>query len=109
MGIERWLMNLGKLLGMESDWATRHDRSKIRNPCLIFSEFGNCGNLDSAVIKNLNGSGAFVETRQNFSVGEVVRLEFPLHYLDPPIELTGVIAWTGFDGVGVKFSHCDCR
>jgi Tfp pilus assembly protein PilZ len=84
-----------------------YDRSDIRNQCLIASEFGYFGNVDSALIKNLNGSGAFVETRKRFSVGEVVRLKFPLHYLDPPVELTGVIAWTGSDGVGVKFNPND--
>ena len=58
-------------------------------------------------IRNLNGTGAFVETRKRFNAGEVVRLKFPLHYLDPPVELTGVIAWTGSDGVGVKFNPDD--
>ncbi len=103
MKIERWLVNLGRHLGLRSDSATSYDRSDIRNQCLIASEFGYFGNVDSALIKNLNSSGAFVETRQRFRVGEVVRLKFPLHYLDPPVELTGVIAWTGSDGVGVKF------
>ena len=108
MGFEGWLMNLGRLFGLKSDPELRYDRSDIRNQCLIASEFGYFGNVDSALIKNLNGSGAFVETGKRFSVGEVVRLKFPLHYLDPPIELTGVVAWTGSDGVGVKFNPNDC-
>jgi len=108
MGIEQWLVNLCSVLGLIPDSETLHDRSDIRNQCLIASEFGYFGNVDSALIKNLNGSGAFVETGKRFSVGEVVRLKFPLHYLDPPIELTGVVAWTGSDGVGVKFNPGDC-
>jgi len=107
MGIEGWLVNLGRRLGLNADPALLHDRSDIRNQCLIASEFGYFGNVDSALIKNLNGTGAFVETGKRFSVGEVVRLKFPLHYLDPPVELTGVIAWTGSDGVGVKFNPHD--
>lgn len=101
-------MNLGRLFGLKSDPALLYDRSDIRNQCLIASEFGYFGNVDSALIKNLNSSGAFVETGKRFSVGEVVRLKFPLHYLDPPVELTGVVAWTGSDGVGVKFNPNDC-
>ena len=104
MGIEQWLVNVGRLFRWEPDSARPNDRSNRRNQCLIASEFGYFGNVDSALIRNLNGFGAFVETRQRFSVGEVVRLKFPLHYLDPPVELTGVIAWTGSDGVGVKFN-----
>jgi Tfp pilus assembly protein PilZ len=104
MGIEEWLVKLCGLLGLKTNSAMPNDRSDTRNQCLIASEFGYFGNVDSAMIRNLNGSGAFIETRKRFSVGEVVRLKFPLHYLDPPVELTGVIAWTGTNGVGVKFN-----
>jgi len=38
-----------------------------------------------------------------------VQLKFPLHYLDPPVEITGVIAWIGSDGVGVKFNPIECE
>jgi Tfp pilus assembly protein PilZ len=107
MGIKQWLVNLGRQLGVKPDFVMLQDRSGIRNQCLIASEFSYFGNVDSALIRNLNGSGAFIETRKRFSVGEVVRLKFPLHYLDPPVELTGVIAWTGSDGVGVKFNPED--
>jgi Tfp pilus assembly protein PilZ len=107
MEIEGWLMNLCRLLGLKTQPAMLSVRSSTRNQCLIASEFGYFGNVDSALIKNLDGSGAFVETRKRFSVGEVVKLKFPLHYLDPPVELTGVIAWTGSDGVGVKFNPGD--
>ena len=107
MGIEQWLMNLCRLLGLKQASAMPHERSGIRNQCLIASEFTYFGNVDSALIRNLNGSGAFVETRKRFSVGEVVRLKFPLHYLDPPVELTGVIAWTDSEGVGVTFNPDD--
>ena len=103
MSITRWLMNAGKRLGLASEPESSHRRSHIRNQCLIASEFGYFGNVDSALIRNLNGSGAFIETRQRFRVGEVVQLKFPLHYLDPPVEVTGVVAWTGTEGVGVKF------
>ena len=103
MDVKRWLSHAGKCLGLKNKPARTHRRSHIRNQCLIASEFGYCGNADSALIKNLNGSGAFIETQQRFQVGEVVQLKFPLHYLDPPIEITGVVAWTGSDGVGVKF------
>ena len=83
------------------------DRSDARNLCLIASEFGYFGNVHSALIRNLNRSGAFVETKKAFRVGQAIWLKFPLHYLDPPVEVTGVIAWTGSDGVGVKFDPVD--
>ncbi len=93
---------------MKPDSAMGNDRSDTRNPCLITSEFAYFGNVYSALIRNLNCSGAFIETQQRLNVGEMVRLKFPLHYLDPPIEVTGVIAWTGSDGVGVKFYPIKC-
>jgi Tfp pilus assembly protein PilZ len=103
MGFKHWLNNAGKHIKGLSTSQRIYQRSHIRNQCLIASEFGSSGNRDSALIKNLNGSGAYIETRRRFRVGEVVQLKFPLHYLDPPIEVTGVVAWTGADGVGVKF------
>jgi len=109
MEIRRWLTRIGRRLGLTSNHGTINDRSGIRNPCLIASEFGTFGTIDSALIKNLNGSGAFIETKRRFRVGEVVQLKFPLHYLDPPIKVTGVIAWIGVDGVGVKFDSMDAN
>ena len=107
MGIKRWLVNVGRFCGMKKESTGGNDRSVARNQCLIASEFSYFGNVDSALIKNLNRSGAFVETQVRFCIGEVVRLKFPLHYLDPPVEVTGVIAWIGSDGVGVKFNPKD--
>ena len=104
MAIRRWLTRLERRLGLTSKHEPMNDRSGIRNPCLIASEFGTFGTIDSVMIRNLNGSGAFIETKRRFRVGEVVQLKFPLHYLDPPIKVTGVIAWIGVDGVGVKFN-----
>ena len=104
MGIERWLANVGRLFGLINESAMAYGRSDPRNQCLIVTEFGYFGQVDSVFIRNLNRSGAFVETQHPFSIGEAVRLKFPLHYLDPPVEISGVIAWTGADGVGVKFN-----
>jgi Tfp pilus assembly protein PilZ len=96
-------------VGLNDTSEAINDRSDIRNPCLIASEFGYCGNVDSAMIRNLNGDGAFIQIRHPFSVGEKVQLTFPLHYLDPPIEVTGVVAWIAADGVGVQFNTIDDR
>ena len=104
MGVRRWLSCALNCLGLAVNPTAANDRSFVRNPCLIASEFGTIGKADSALIRNLNGSGAFIETRKPFRVGEEVQLKFPLHYLDPPVKLTGVIAWVGTDGVGVKFN-----
>jgi Tfp pilus assembly protein PilZ len=104
MGFEQLLVKVGRWLGVTSATTIGNDRADTRNQCLIASEFSYFGTVDSALIKNLNRSGAFVETRKKFNVGEAVRLKFPLHYLDPPVEVSGVIAWTGSDGVGVKFN-----
>jgi Tfp pilus assembly protein PilZ len=100
---------VAKCLGVVCDPKTPNERSGIRNQCLIASEFGHVGRVNSAMIRNLNAGGAFIETRHRFNVGEVVQLTFPLHYLDPPVEVFGVIAWTGADGVGVKFHSTDDR
>ena len=104
MGFRRLLSCARRCLELAISRSSPNDRSYIRNPCLIASEFGTIGKADSALIRNLNGSGAFIETRKPFRVGEEVQLKFPLHYLDPPVKLTGVIAWVGTDGVGVKFN-----
>lgn len=104
MEVRHWLSCALKFLGFAVNPNAANDRSFVRNPCLIASEFGTIGKADSALIRNLNASGAFIETRKPFRVGEEVQLKFPLHYLDPPVKLTGVIAWVGSDGVGVKFN-----
>jgi Tfp pilus assembly protein PilZ len=103
MGFKHWLKNAGRHFKGPFESERAYHRSHIRNQCMIASEFGYSGNRESAMIKNLNGSGAYIETHRRFRVGEVVQLKFPLHYLDPPVEVTGVVAWTGTEGVGVKF------
>lgn len=103
------MMNVGKHLWRRLNPKAAHDRSGNRNQCLISSEFGYFGNVNSVIIRNLISSGAFVETQQRLTVGEVVQLKFPLHYLNSPVEVTGVIAWAGSDGVGVKFKPTDER
>ena len=107
MAIRRWLAMVARRLGLTSNPETLNGRSGIRNQCWIASEFGQVGRVNSAIIRNLNAGGAFIETRQRFTVGEVVELKFPLHYLDPPVEVLGVIVWTGTDGVGVRFNSID--
>jgi Tfp pilus assembly protein PilZ len=107
MAIRRWLRMVARRLGVRRNPESLNDRSGVRNQCLIASEFGYFGNVNAAMIRNLNAGGAFIETRQRFNVGEVVQLKFPLHYLDPPVEVTAEIAWTGADGVGVKFNSVE--
>ena len=107
MGFRCLVNKLGRRLGIKVTSDAINNRLDSRSPCLIASEFGYCGNVDSAMIRNLNGAGAFIETHHPFNVGERVQLTFPLHYLDPPVELTGVVVWIGPDGVGVKFNDID--
>ncbi len=107
MLIWRWLRLVATHLGLARNPESPNGRADFRNQCLIASEFGTIGRGNSAMIRNLNAGGAFIETRQRFNVGDVVQLKFPLHYLDPPVEVTGVIAWTGTDGVGVRFDSVE--
>lgn len=83
MRVRCWLASVGKRLWRKMSPDAAYKRSGIRNQCLISSEFGYFGNVNSVFIRNLNGSVAFVETQQRFKVGEVVQLNFPLHYLAP--------------------------
>lgn len=104
MLFERYLIHLGRLVGIVSDATRAGKRIDPRKQCLITSGFNHCGSVDSAQISALSGFGAFVETHRRFHVGEVVHLKFPLYDLDSPVEVTGVIAWTSAEGVQVRFN-----
>lgn len=104
MGMGRWVLKWMRRRGPAGPLVVGDGRSRTRNPCLIASQCSCTGGVQAVVIRNINRLGAFIETRNPFRVGDVVHLTFPLHYLDPPIEVTGVIAWVGSDGVGVAFT-----
>lgn len=78
-------------------------RNHQRNNCYISSEYRTGDIAKVAVLKNLNSDGAFLETSDEFKVGEEIDLTFSIHYLEPPLEIKAIVAWSGLDGVGLKF------
>lgn len=54
-------------------------------------------------IRNLSAGGAFVETRESFSVGQGIRMTFLSSKDQKPIKVTGEIVRTGPGGIAVKF------
>ena len=103
----RMFMQLKRIIGKFTIAGGGSDRVNLRNQCLITSEFSYFGNVDAAMIRNLDQAGAYLETTKRIPVGETIRLRFPLHYLDPAVEVQGIVTYIGPDGVGVKF--CDGR
>ncbi|UCG04855.1 MAG: PilZ domain-containing protein [Desulfobacterales bacterium] len=79
-------------------------RANPRKPCLIKVACRIQNSSFNSHIIDISTVGVFIETNTNFSVGQKIALKFNIPNQQHPIQLNGVIAWNGLQGIGVKFS-----
>jgi Tfp pilus assembly protein PilZ len=55
------------------------------------------------MIKDISAGGAFIEFSRPFPIGQEITLVFSSLGDQKPVRIIGEIAWTGPQGIGVKF------
>lgn len=78
-------------------------RENPRKPCLIKVIGAVQDQTFKSYIVDISPVGVFIETSDNYSVGQSIKLAFALPGQKEPIKLMGKIAWKGLQGIGVKF------
>jgi len=58
-------------------------------------------------IQNISAGGVFIGTAAPLSAGQEIMLSLPLPVSEDQISVSGEIAWTSEEGIGVKFNPSD--
>jgi uncharacterized protein (TIGR02266 family) len=78
-------------------------REYPRKPCLVKVIGAVQNHTFKSYIIDISTVGVFIETSDNYAVGQAIKLAFALPGQKKPIKLAGKIAWKGLQGIGVKF------
>jgi Tfp pilus assembly protein PilZ len=94
----------GKQIISSEDWDYRKDpreltRENYRKEIIFSSKKQNY----KGFISNISRVGAFIETKNKFSLGQIVNLEIPGDSLFKELNLIGCVVRLDPDGVGIKF------
>ena len=82
------------------------ERSRLpRTPRLQEVDFVVQGRAYGGFIGNVSAGGAFIETRESFSIGREITLTFPSPAKNGCVKMSGKIVRTDSKGIGVKFNN----
>lgn len=110
----KWFQNISNMLyrlfsllllhnaAICQNWEKR--RMAKRQNCHISVEVIHNNQRFFAVIRNISPYGArldFIEGR--IQAGDRIALQFPLHYLEPPVETRARVAWADYGSAGIEF------
>jgi Tfp pilus assembly protein PilZ len=84
-------------------------RENPRKPCLIQVACKVEARSFSSYIVDISLVGVFIETREDFNVGQSIKLAFALPGHRQPLKIEGKIVWRGLQGIGVKFINLTHR
>jgi hypothetical protein len=103
--IARMGHELGVLpLGASEDRLRRERRLYPRVPCFLLVDFATQGCAYRAFIRNISADGAFIQSQRPVPPGPDVTLVISLPDDRSPVKIVGDIAWTGEEGMGVRFN-----
>ena len=78
-------------------------RENPRKPCLINANYRVQNKDFKSYILDISIGGVFIETNENFTIGQKVELNFTLPNYSKPFKLAGTISWGSPRGFGMKF------
>ncbi len=84
-------------------------RGHFRKPCLISVNYSIQDNSFKGRILDISPVGVFIETSESFPAEQEMKLTFSLPNYSKPLNLNGIIAWIGQNGIGVKFKNLTQR
>jgi len=74
-----------------------------RVPCFLLVDYATGGNAYRAFVRNLSADGAFIESHMPGPTGPDISLVISLREGKNPVKINGEIAWSGGQGMGVRF------
>jgi Tfp pilus assembly protein PilZ len=80
-------------------------RGHRRKRCLINVNYSVQGQEYKDYILDISSVGVFIETKENFTLGQEMALTFKLPSYQQPLKLEASVAWIGQRGIGIKFKH----
>lgn len=80
-------------------------RKRPRKACKLAVDYAISGRAYSDYVNDISAGGMFIETRDNFAVGQEMVLAFSFFKDQRPFKINGKVAWCGPTGIGVKFSN----
>ena len=78
-------------------------RRHSRRSCMITTGYMVGGRNFEGFILDISQTGAFIETDEAFSAGQLIQLAFSLPNAGEQFRLTGEILWKGNLGIGIQF------
>ena len=82
-------------------------RKHPRKKAAVVSDYVVGDRVFKDFIQNISAGGVFIETASCFSIGQSITLTFTFPEYKEPIKITGKIARSNSQGIGVKFSEID--
>ena len=92
------------LLDLLIEWQQNEQRGDPRIPCLIAVDYSTQKRAYRDFIHGLSVSGLYIETREPFKMGESISLTFTMPGSANHFKITGEIARTDRNGIGVRFN-----
>jgi len=80
-------------------------RENPRKPCLINAHYRVQNQDFKSYILDISIGGVFIETKEKFTVGQKIELNFALPNYPKLFKLAGTISWGNPRGFGVKFNE----
>lgn len=80
-------------------------RENPRKPCLINAHYRIQNQNFKSYILDISIGGVFIETKEKFTIGQKIELNFALPNQSKPFRLAGTISWSNPRGFGVKFDE----
>jgi len=82
---------------------SKERRRHTRKPFITVVDFASQGRAYREFIKDISGSGVYIQTSRPFSVGQDVVLTFPFPNSQKHVKITARIARVNDAGIGVQF------
>lgn len=92
-----------ELLALMDQWAHKGARQHARKPWKIAVEYTNGKQVYRDYITDISNGGVFIETQSPFTVGQIIKMKFPLPNYQKIVKVIGVIVWSSSQGIGIKF------
>ena len=95
--------DVSRLLEFAEEMLGKKKRMHERVPCLITTDYVFKTRAYQAYIQDISHGGVFIETNENFSEGEEIRLTLSLAHFFKPFKINGEIVRRDQKGVGIRF------